>query len=246
MTSKERFISFGIIIIGDEILSAKFVEKNAQFALPLLRDKNLKVGKVSIIADDPNEIASEVKAFSERFDYVITSGGIGPTHDDRTIEGVAKAFDQAIIKHPQLEKLIREHLKEKTNNDALKMAEVPKNATLISKMPFPTICVENVYILPGIPKLFSKTLSRLIEDLNGSKLTLCSATAFCHENEIAEILRSLDTVPKLKIGSYPIRIDEEPSIIITIESISSEASHNALNALVKYFNKNDIRYTFDT
>ena len=147
----------GIIIIGDEILRGHTKDTNSYFLLKKLWSLGVKVGKVSVISDDVDEIAREVRTFSSRFSFVITTGGIGPTHDDVRMQGVAKAFEEDVVLNEELVRLIS------GVSSHLKMARVPSSVKLSygkdsSGKPsnFPLISVHNVYIFPGVPQLLEK------------------------------------------------------------------------------------------
>jgi len=148
----------GIIIIGDEILSGKIQDLNSQFMVKELRLHGIDVRRISVVPDDVHEIAKEVKEFSERFDYVFTSGGIGPTHDDVTIESIAQAFNARVISNDSIKKFLHERYGKKLTTAQLKMAEVPEGAELINDeaIRFPLIIFKNIYILPGIPEYLEK------------------------------------------------------------------------------------------
>ena len=105
-SKKAPSCSAGIIIVGDEILKGHTKDTNSYFLLRKLWSLGIKVGKVSVLADDVDEIANEVKAFSSRFSLVITTGGIGPTHDDLTMAGIAKAFDEDLVLNEELINLL--------------------------------------------------------------------------------------------------------------------------------------------
>ena len=123
----------GIVIIGNEILSGKVQDVNAAYLLRELRLLGVDVKKVSVIPDEIDIIALEVAAFSRQFDIVFTSGGVGPTHDDVSIEGIAKAFGRRVIRHPELERLLRSRYSGNLNEARLKLTEVPEGALLISE-----------------------------------------------------------------------------------------------------------------
>src|SRR5919198_2175325 len=106
----------GIVIIGNEILSGKVQDVNAAYLVRELRLLGVDVQKISVIPDDIEVIAAEVSAFSHQFDMVFTSGGVGPTHDDVTIEGIAKAFGRRVVREPELEQKLRDFYKEKVND----------------------------------------------------------------------------------------------------------------------------------
>jgi molybdenum cofactor synthesis domain-containing protein len=121
----------GIILIGDEILSGKVVDENARFLIEELRELGVSLQRMTVIPDVLDEIAATVRDFSERFDHVFTSGGVGPTHDDLTMEGVARAFGTTLIRHPELERRLRGFYGERLNERNLRMADVPDGVTLI-------------------------------------------------------------------------------------------------------------------
>ena len=113
----------GIIIIGDEILKGQTQDTNTHFLAKNLKTCGIKLERVVVISDDIDIIAEEVKQFSDNFDYVLTSGGVGPTHDDVTFEGVAKAFDDTTFLHPEMEELIKNYFKD-VNEAILKLGQV--------------------------------------------------------------------------------------------------------------------------
>src|SRR5207249_12157418 len=140
----------GIVLIGNEIRSGKVVDANASYLCRELRALGVDVRRICAIPDEVELIAAEVAAQSRDFDVVFTSGGVGPTHDDVTIEGVARALGVAVVRHPQLAGLLRQYYGERLNEAHLKMAEVPEGAELVGaeSLRFPTIVMRNVYILP--------------------------------------------------------------------------------------------------
>jgi len=148
----------GIIIIGDEILSGKIQDSNSQFMVKELRLHGIDVRRISVVPDDVDEIASEVREFSERFDYVFTSGGIGPTHDDVTIEGIAKAFNVKIVLNEFIKNFLYKRFGKHLTSEQLKIAKVPEGSELIKNgsIKFPIILLKNIYILPGIPEFLEK------------------------------------------------------------------------------------------
>ena len=124
MTSmKSNRPSAGIIIIGDEILKGQTQDTNTHFLATNLKARGIELKRVAVIPDDIDIIAKEVKTFSEKYEFVFTSGGVGPTHDDITFEGVAKAFDDTTFLHPEMEQLIRDYFKD-VNDAVLKLGQV--------------------------------------------------------------------------------------------------------------------------
>ena len=177
MSREVRSTNAGLIIIGDEILKGQVQDTNSHFLTKHLHQKGIRVAKISVVPDDIAVIAAEVKTFTKTFDYVLTSGGIGPTHDDVTFEAVAKAFDCKCEHHPKLVAMCKAWFKKDQLSDpCFKLAYIPLKSQLnfgLDKksgklMIYPIVSVQNVFIFPG------KTLldCRLREGLKNS----CSVT----------------------------------------------------------------------
>src|SRR3990172_3689226 len=148
------------IVVGNEILSGKVSEANVYELARVLRSSGVLLSRVVIIADDTETIAQEVRALRADFDYVITSGGVGVTHDDLTIAAVARAFGVRVVRDPELEALIRRHYAEKIHDNHLPLPNLPHGARKLTTegSVWPLVAIENVYILPGIPEIFHKKL----------------------------------------------------------------------------------------
>jgi FAD synthetase len=228
------FKTAGIIIIGDEILSGKIQDNNAFFMAKELWSHGIQLCKISIIPDSIEEISEEVFSFSKKYDYVFTSGGIGPTHDDVTIEGISKAFNVKTVVNNTLKK----HLEKKVGNpsvEQLKMAEVPEGAELIEdeSISFPIIKFKNIYILPGIPELLRKKFIAIEKIFNEPLIFLRKIYIKESESEIAPFLKKiLSKFDNIKIGSYPVMNIEDYSVIVTIESRDKEKLDEAFKELL--------------
>src|SRR5437764_8319542 len=157
----------GIIVIGNEIFSGKTTDENSPYLTRELRDLGVDVRKISVIPDELNLISDEVKQFSNSYDYVFTTGGVGPTHDDLTMDGIAAAFGRRTHRHPDLESTLRQYYARDLIDGNLRMADVPDGARLVGGkgMWFPVIAVENVYIFPGVPEILRRTFERIKEML---------------------------------------------------------------------------------
>ena len=212
----------GIVIIGNEILSGKTVDSNSPFLAKELRQVGVTLKRIAVIPDELDVISKTVRDFHQQFDLVFTSGGVGPTHDDITIEGVALAFDRKVIRHPVLEEKLRSYLNGRPANDAyLKMAEAPEGAELVEDghVRFPTIKAENVYILPGIPDIFRQKFLALKSRFAASPYYLKVLYTREYESVIAGFLNTtLKEYPDLMLGSYPKNNDPEYRVKITLES----------------------------
>src|SRR5262249_51399711 len=144
--------------------------------------------------------------FHERFDFVFTSGGVGPTHDDITIEGIARAFGRHVVREPELERKLREFYKEKVNEARLKMSEVPEGAELIygGTLAFPTMKVEYVYIWRGILEIRTSNSRAIRDQFTADPFFLSIVYTREGEGAIAEHLNeTMRRFPQLMLGSYP-------------------------------------------
>ena len=217
-----RELGAGIVIIGNEILSGKTVDSNSTFLARELRQLGVTLKRIAVIPDELDVIAETVSEFHQKFDLVFTSGGVGPTHDDITIEGVALALNRQVIIHPELERRIRTYLNGKNLNSAhLKMAEVPEGAELLidDRLRFPTIKVENIYILPGIPEILQQKFLALKERFISDPYYLKVVYTNELESTIAGYLhQTLKVYPQLLLGSYPKIGNSEYRVKLTLES----------------------------
>ena len=211
MSESERAVgTAGIVVIGDEILSGKVKDENAHFLIAELRELGVALRAVSVIPDVLDEIAETVRTFSRRYQHVFTSGGVGPTHDDLTMEGVARAFGTRVIRHPHLEQLLRGFYGDRLEERNLRMAEVPEGATLVDsdQLHWPVPCFDNVYILPGVPEIFRRKFRGIRERFRALPFHLTSVFVRDEEGTIA---RHLDAVasghPTVAVGSYPRMVD---------------------------------------
>jgi FAD synthetase len=225
----------GILIIGNEILSGKVVDTNSPFLTRELRRLGVTVKRILTIPDELDDIAAAVAEFHRAYDYVFTSGGVGPTHDDVTMEGVARGLARKVIRHPAIEGRIREVYKEKINDARLKLAEVPEGTELIvdGRLGFPTIKCENVYILPGIPEILEQKFHAIRDRFAASPYFLRVVYTTEGEGAIAEHLNAtLAKFPELLLGSYPKIGDPEYAVKLTLESKDEAYVDGALRHLL--------------
>jgi molybdenum cofactor synthesis domain-containing protein len=211
----------GIVVIGNEILSGKTADENTVFLTRELRELGVDVRKVSVIPDDIDTIAGEVRMFSKFYDYVFTTGGVGPTHDDLTMDGIAAAFGQKIKRFSELEMALRGYYPAELVEPNLRMADVPEGARLIGApgLWFPVISVENVFIFPGVPEIFRRKFGRIREMFREPPYLLKEIFLRADEGQIAAILHDvLSCYPDLLLGSYPYFDDRPYSVKLTLES----------------------------
>jgi molybdenum cofactor synthesis domain-containing protein len=213
--------SAGIIVIGNEILSGKVVDTNSPFLARELRRLGVTVRRILTIPDELDVIAAAAAEFHRDYDVVFTSGGVGPTHDDVTIEGIARGLGRRVVRHPAIEGKIREYYGGNVNEARLKMAEVPEGTELIvdGRLGFPTIKCENLYILPGIPEILEQKFEAIRDRFAVSPYYLRVVYTREGEGTIAEHLNAtLGAFPDLLLGSYPKIGDPEYAVKLTLES----------------------------
>jgi len=223
----------GIIIIGDEILSGKVQDANSFFLAKELRSSGIDVRRISVIPDDISEIAREAKEFSRRFNYVFTSGGIGPTHDDITIEGIAKAFNVNPVIDDHLKELLRKKFRDHLTPEVLKMAEVPEGAELIMDETtlLPLIVFKNIYIFPGIPDLLRKKFLAIANFFDEKPMLLKKVYIKEYEAVAAPLLNEVVKIfQDVKIGSYPVMDNKDYRVMITFESVDEDRLGAAVNS----------------
>ena len=227
--------SAGILVIGNEILSGKVTDENSPYLCRELRSLGVDVERIVTIPDEVQTIASEVKVMSDAYDFVFTSGGIGPTHDDLTIEGVAAGFGVPVEHSDSIEERIRRATRSEPNATLLRMARVPQGSTLLDSgdLWYPLVVMKNVYIFPGIPELLRKKFEDARERFRGIPFVLKKVYVRERESDIAPMLNELlHEFPDLVLGSYP-RIGQETfHVMLTLESRDAGYVQNALDKLL--------------
>lgn len=227
----------GILIIGNEILSGKFKDENAPYLLVELRKQGVDVERVLTIPDEIDLIAQDVRSLAEGYTYVLTTGGVGPTHDDVTMDGVAAAFGETVERNEEMEQLLRSVMQgREPNASLLKMCDLPPSAELIHSKDLwlPLVRVRNVYIFPGVPRLLQSKFEHSRDLFVGRPISLRKMFLTCSESDIAQDLHDLlEAFPTLMIGSYP-RFDEKDfRTLLTFESRDSAYLDRAVECLVE-------------
>lgn len=224
----------GVILIGNELLSGKIKDENAAFLAERLRELGVTLERVLVIPDRVELIGAEVRAMSERYDYVFTSGGVGPTHDDVTLEGIAAGFERTLCLDSALEEVLRGYFKEKLNDAHLRMAKIPQGSSLIwpPDQPWPVYSYQNVFIFPGVPSTLQSKFNAIAERFRAARIYLRSLYLRVYEGEIAEALESLERAHEVMVGSYP-RTDptSEHLVRVTIESRDATRVDAAVESL---------------
>ena len=208
-----RIVTAAVIIIGNEILSGRTQDTNLRDIAITLGKKGIRIAEARVVPDVERVIVSAVNEMRAKHDYVFTTGGIGPTHDDITAECIAKAFGVPLVEHPEIAAIIRRresppHIMA----SRLRMALVPEGSALVGNSTGgpPGFYKENVYVLAGIPTVMRAMLEALEPLLAGGDVVQSrSVTVYLGESAIAEPMRLLQTdYPDVDIGSYPFRRED--------------------------------------
>lgn len=207
MTEK-KFVTAAFVMIGDEILSGRTEDKNLNFLAKNLTDFGINLREVRVVPDIEDEIIKSVNEVRKKFDYVFTSGGIGPTHDDITSLAIAKAFEDNLIQNQEATQILEHHYgKENLNEARLKMAFVPAKAKLLDNpvSSAPGFRIENVFVMAGVPKIFQAMFEAASKELvGGKKMKSKEVKITLTESVIAKDFDLLQQkYPQVTMGSYP-------------------------------------------
>ena len=196
------------LVIGNEILSGKVEEANVAALARALRGLGILLQRVVVVMDDVYTIAREVTELSRAHDWLFTSGGVGPTHDDVTVEAVARAFGVRVTPSPEMEAMLRAHDRERCTEGHLRMALVPEGAALeaTTEVTWPTIRLQNTWLLPGIPEVFRMKLPVVVGRIGTGLRAFVSRAVYVKLDE--GVLRPLldgvvASFPDVGVGSYP-------------------------------------------
>jgi molybdenum cofactor synthesis domain-containing protein len=210
MADPARIWTAALVVIGDEILSGRTHDKNIAQIASWLQVQGIRLAEVRVVPDVEDRIVEAVNALRARNDYLFTTGGIGPTHDDITVDAVAKALGVPVVIHPQARAMLERYYTGRGSpltEARLRMARVPQGAELIPNRMSgaPGIRLDNLFIMAGVPHITAGMLDALTGTLEGGA-PLLSRTIGCWtaESEVADILRQAETDNEgVQIGSYP-------------------------------------------
>ncbi len=199
-----------LLLIGDELLSGRTQDKNLAHIAGVLEKKGIALAEARITADNHADIIAALNALRRRYDYVFTTGGIGPTHDDITAAAVAEAFDRPLIRNPEAVAQLEAHYARRDvelNEARLRMADMPEGAALIPNFisGAPGFVIDNVYVLAGVPVIMQNMMQQVAKTLAAGARTHEKTLVFkAAEGEIArELADQQKNYPDVKIGSYP-------------------------------------------
>lgn len=205
--AEARIYTAALVIIGDEILSGRTQDANAAYLAKWLGVQGIRLKEVRVVADDMAAIAEAVNALRVKHDYLFTTGGIGPTHDDITVDAIAAALGRAVIVHPDARAILEHHYGDQLTDARLRMARTPDGASLIEnpRTKAPGIRVDNIFIMAGVPMITQGMLAALDGQLPGGLPILSrSVGAWTQESKVADVLARVErSNPGVQIGSYP-------------------------------------------
>ncbi|MBA3576230.1 MAG: competence/damage-inducible protein A [Sphingomonas sp.] len=229
-----------LVIIGDEILSGRTDDQNIAQVARWLNEQGIRLCEVRVVPDEEKAIVVAVNSLRTSHDYVFTTGGIGPTHDDITVDSIASAFEVPVVVHPEARRILEEHYKGRSpglTESRLRMARVPSGAELIPNPSSgaPGVRIGNVYILAGVPNIARAMLLALDGKLEGGR-PMVSVTVRAHaaESEVAELLKEVqDEHPGVLIGSYPFYRDGGFGADFVVRSVDADLVRTCADALAE-------------
>lgn len=238
MADSSRIYTAALIVIGDEILSGRTHDKNIAQVATWLGVQGIRLKEVRVVADETPAIVEAVNTLRARNDYLFTTGGIGPTHDDITVDAIAEALGVGVVVHPEARAILEGYYETRggLNEARLRMARVPDGADLIPNRytGAPGIRAENIFIMAGVPQITSGMLDALSGTLEGGALLL-SETVGCwvQESEVADLLRQTEAAhASCQIGSYPFWRDGKGGANFVVRSVDPDDLAACVRALV--------------
>ncbi|PPR15053.1 MAG: CinA-like protein [Alphaproteobacteria bacterium MarineAlpha9_Bin3] len=248
-SQKKSLSSACILVIGNEILSGRTEDKNINFIAKRCDEIGVSIDEVRIIPDEIKIIKDTVLFCHKNFDYVFTTGGIGPTHDDITTECIGSAFNLEVEVNKEALKRLKAHynkLKVELNESRIKMAKIPKGAELIDNpvSSAPGFIVENIFVLPGVPKILQAMFNGIEDKIRGvTNIVSKNIVVYSAEGEIAELLESIQgKYPDVSIGSYPYFRPPDVGTNIVLRSIHQNLISEATIAICKKLKEYKIQF----
>jgi molybdenum cofactor synthesis domain-containing protein len=233
----ERIWTAALLVIGDEILSGRTQDRNISQLGSWLNLQGIRLMEARVVPDDMARIAEAVNTLRVTYDYLFTTGGIGPTHDDITVDAIAAALGVEVIVEPGARAILEDYYRGRggLNEARLRMARVPEGSELIenSLSGAPGIRVGNIFILAGVPYIASRMMEALTGKLEGGK-PLLSRTVGCAvaESEVAELLAATErSHPPCRVGSYPFFKEGKGGANFVIRSTDADALDACAHAL---------------
>jgi len=223
------------LVLGNELLTGKVQDKNLTALAEMLFEIGIELRRAVFCPDEEEMIGAELAVLSRDHDWVFTSGGVGPTHDDVTMAAVGRTFSLPLERSPEIEDLLREFFGERLEEHQLRMAELPRGAVLVKspRVRWPTVRVQNVFILPGQPEIFRSKLAILAEHLGGATPFVSREVhTSSDEARIAPLLAEVSHQhPAVSIGSYPQWGDVAARVVVSVNGRDPAAVDRAVEAL---------------
>lgn len=233
MSRAPRVRRAAALIIGNELLTGKIEDANVAVLAKQLFSLGIALDRVVFCRDEVDVIVDDLNTLRQRYDLVFTSGGVGPTHDDVTMQAVAATFKCSLVRSPMIETLLAGHYGERLSERHLHMANLPEDAELLvsGAASWPLVRIENIYVLPGLPQIFRQKMAGLADVLGHDVPFLSRSVATrCDEGELGDLLERLHADhPEVAIGSYP-RWDDQDGInvLVTLDARSGAAVEKAM------------------
>ena len=234
----QDIVTAALIVIGDEILSGRTKDKNIGYIADYLTAIGIRLREVRVVSDIEDEIIYAINALRGSHDYVFTTGGIGPTHDDITAGCIAKAFGVPLLRHPEAVARLKRHYRSGEFNEArMRMANVPEGGTLIDNpvSAAPGFRIENVFVFAGVPAIMQAMFEGIKHALIGGKpLRARTFRTTLAEGRLAQGLGDIQArFPDVEIGSYPSFTRREPGVRIVLSATDEGGLDEAAGALVE-------------
>ena len=240
----------GILIIGDEILSGRTKDTNANFIAKQLTLAGIRLEEIRVIQDQKKIIIDSVRMFSEKYNYVFTTGGIGPTHDDITSESIAEAFNKKYEIHKEAFNILEKYYPEgEFNLSRQKMAKMPSGINLIynSMTAAPGFILKNLFVLPGVPKIMEAMLIEVLKNIKkGKPKKIRTINTNLYESKIAPFLKNIQNqYEDCSIGSYPYFnfISKTGGVNIVLSSWTMESLEDVEGKVIEMIKLNGGNYS---
>lgn len=250
MTASDKIWTAGLVVIGDEILSGRTHDKNIAQVASWLQVQGIRLAEVRVVPDVIERIAEAVNALREAYDYLFTTGGIGPTHDDITVDAVAQALGVPVVVHPEARAMLERYYASRDlelTEARLRMARVPEGAELIPNRMSgaPGIKLGNMHLMAGVPHITAGMLDALTGTLDGGA-PLQSETIGCWtaESEVSEILREVEKAHEnCQIGSYPFFREGRVGANFVVRSTDTDDLKSCVDTLCEALGEHGFDFT---
>jgi molybdenum cofactor synthesis domain-containing protein len=233
--SENRVWTAALVVIGDEILSGRTQDANLAYLARWLNIQGIRLKEARVVSDDAAAIGAAVTACLDAHDYVFTTGGIGPTHDDITVDSIAAALDLPVVHHPEAVAVLKRYYGDRITEARLRMARVPDGAELIPnpETGAPGIRLGRLFILAGVPKITQGMLRGLDGKLAGGRPVISRALgAWAQESAVADLLAQVQADHEgVQVGSYPFWRDGKGGANFVLRSVDEAQLGRAVDAL---------------